>query len=125
MSIVIHHAASVGDDWDEVLAELTRAFQVTRAAALAGDPVAYVVDNDDLLGRRGPGRAMVATGLLSAARTAALEGVKSGWSVNVIALGEGADPGLVEEWVAHLESSPLVTGELLHIGPEHLGKALP
>jgi hypothetical protein len=125
VSGVIHRAEPVGDDWDAVLAELTRAFEVTRAAAQAGDPVVYVVDNDDLLGRRGPGRAMVATGLLSAARTAALEGAKSGWTVNVIALGEGADPALVDEWAGHFLRSPGITGELLHVGPGHLGKALP
>jgi hypothetical protein len=125
VSTVIHRAEPVADDWDEVLAELTRAFEVTRAAAQAGDPVVYVVDNDDLLGRSGPGRAMVATGLLSAARTSALEGVKSGWTVNVIALGTDADEALVEEWAGYFLRSPGVTGELLHVGPDHLGKALP
>lgn len=123
--MVIHRCGQVGDDWDEVLRELTRAFEATRAAAQAGDSVVYVVDNDDLLGRRGPGRAMVATGLLSAARTAALEGVKDGWTVNVIAVDEGADAAHVEVWAGHLERSPGVTGELLRIGPGHLGKALP
>ncbi len=125
MSVVIHRCGEVGDEWEGVLGELTRAFEVTRAAALVGDPVVYVIDNDDLLGRRGPGRAMVATGLLSAARTAALEGTKTAWTVNVIAVTDGADPTLVEVWAGHLERSPGITGELLRIGPGHLGKALP
>jgi hypothetical protein len=123
--MVIHRCQPVRDDWEGVLAELTRAFQATRAAAQAGDPVIYVVDNDDLLGRNGPGRSMVATGLLSAARTAALEGVSAGWTVNVIALGDGVEPALIDEWADLLSRSPGVTGELIHIGPDHLGKALP
>ena len=125
MSVVIHRPGEIGDDWDQVLAELTRAFEVTRAAAQAGDPVVYVVHGDDLLGRRGPGRAMVATGLLSAARTAALEGAKVGWTVNVIAVGDGVESTLIQEWAGHLERSPDITGELLRVAPGHLGKALP
>ncbi len=123
--MVIHRPGEVGDDWDQVMAELTLAFEVTRAAAQAGDPVVYVVHGDDLLGRRGPGRAMLANGLLSAARTAALEGVKEGWTVNVIAAPDGLESSRIEEWAAYLEASPEITGELLHVGPGHLGKALP
>ncbi len=123
--MVIHRCGPVGDDWEQVLGELTRAFEVTRAAAQAGDPVVYVIDNDDLLGRRGPGRAMVATGLLSAARTAALEGIRDGWTVNVIAVSDDTKDEAVDAWIARLEQSPAVTGELLRIGPGHLGKALP
>ncbi len=123
--MVIHRCGPVGDDWEQVLGELTRAFEVTRAAAQAGDPVVYVIDNDDLLGRRGPGRAMVATGLLSAARTAALEGIRDGWTVNVIAVSDATKDEAVDAWIARLEQSPAVTGELLRIGPGHLGKALP
>jgi 3-oxoacyl-[acyl-carrier protein] reductase len=57
------------------------------------------VHNDDLLGRRGAGRAMVATGLLSAARTAAVELVKSGVPVNVLAVEDETDPSTVARWV--------------------------
>ena len=76
----IHWAEPVSDDWPAVSAELRRAFEMSRAAAVAGESLVYVVRNDDLLGRRGPGNAMVATGLVSAARTAALEGARKGWT---------------------------------------------
>jgi len=122
----IHRAHPVGDDWAEVRAELERAFQMSRAAAQAEQSFVYVVHHDDLLGRRGPGNAMVATGLLSAARTAALEGAKKGWTANVVAYDDEARPDLVEGWAERLvEDSNGVTGELIRIGPTHLGKALP
>ncbi|MEX2251364.1 MAG: hypothetical protein WD895_04735 [Acidimicrobiia bacterium] len=115
----------MSDDWGEVLAALTRAFEASRAAAQAGDSIVYVVHNDDLLGRRGAGKAMLATGLLSAARTAALEGIRDGWTVNVLAVSEGTDPETAVDWASHLVESSDVTGELLRIGPDHIGKALP
>lgn len=121
----IFWAADVGDDWPDVLTELTRAFEVSRAAAQAGESFVYVVRNDDLLGRRGTGNAMVATGLLSAARTAALEGSRKGWTVNVVAFDQDADEGQVRVWAARLLESEGVTGDLVHVGPGHLGKALP
>ena len=122
---MIHWAPEVSDDWDQVLAALTRAFEASRAAAQAGDSIVYVVHNDDLLGRRGPGKAMLATGLLSAARTAALEGIRDGWTVNVVAFSNGSDPNTVTDWAEQLVASSDMTGEVLRIGPDHIGKALP
>lgn len=121
----IHHAAEVGDDWTEVRAELERAFQMSRRAAQAEESFVFVVHNDDLLGRRGAGNAMVATGLLSAARTAAIEGSRKGWTANVIAHDEDAPPEEVERWAQSMLDSHGVTGEVIRLGPGHLGKALP
>lgn len=116
---------ATGDGWTEVAAELTEAFHLAKHAASSGRPVVFVVHNDDLLGRNGPGRAMVATGLLSAARTAALEHRKTGLAVNVVAREEGTDPSLIAHWCGLLMDGELPTGELIHLGSEHLGKALP
>lgn len=122
----IHHAREVGDHWTEVKAELDRAFQMSRAAAQAGESFVFVIHHDDLLGRRGAGNAMVATGLLSAARTAAIEGSRRGWTANVVAFDDDADPEVVEEWAERLAGdSRGVTGELIRLGVSHLGKALP
>jgi hypothetical protein len=121
---VVFWAGDVGDDWGEISAELARAFEVSRNAAQAGSSLVYVVHENDLLGRRGPGNAMVATGLLSAARTAAIEGSRQGWTVNVIAFDEGAEMSEAEEWANRLILSGAITGELLRIGPGHIGKAL-
>jgi hypothetical protein len=118
-------AEEVADDWEAVRGELGRIFSLSRTAAQAEESFVFVVRNDDLLGRRGAGNAMVACGLLSAARTAALEGVRKGWSVNVVAYDEGTDRERVESWTGRLLDSAGVTGELVRIGAGHLGKALP
>jgi len=122
----IHWAKPVSDNWIEVRDELERAFELSRKAAQDEESFVYVVHHDDLLGRRGPGQAMVATGLLSAARTAAIEGSRKGWTANVIAYDDGADEEMVERWAERLAGeSEGVTGELIRIGSSHLGKALP
>ncbi|HZD24448.1 MAG TPA: hypothetical protein VE569_13775 [Acidimicrobiia bacterium] len=122
----IFRASQIGDDWDEVREELQLAFQMSRTAAQNEESFVFVVHHDDLLGRRGAGNAMVATGLLSAARTAAIEGSRKGWTANVIAYDDETDPDLVDVWAKRLgEDSPGVTGELIRLGPSHLGKALP
>ncbi|HIE22411.1 MAG TPA: hypothetical protein EYP73_07430 [Acidimicrobiia bacterium] len=118
-------AEEVPDDWEAVRDELERIFSLSRAAAQAEESFVFAVRNDDLLGRHGAGNAMVACGLLSAARTAALEGVRKGWSVNVVAYEEGTDRDRVESWASRLLDSAGVTGELVRIGAGHLGKALP
>lgn len=122
----IHWANQVGDDWVEVRNELERAFTVSREAAREDRSFVYVIHHDDLLGRRGPGNAMVAAGLLSAARTAAIEGSRKGWTANVVAYDEGADRAKVEAWAKRMAANADgVTGELIRVGPGHLGKALP
>ncbi len=121
----IHWTKQVSDEWADIKAELDRAFQMSRLAAQAEESFVYVVHNDDLLGRRGAGNAMVATGLLSAARTAAIEGSRKGWTVNVIAHDDDADQEQVRDWASQMLDSNGATGELIRIGSSHLGKALP
>jgi hypothetical protein len=118
-------ASQVGDRWSDVLAELNRAFQMSRTAARTEESFVYVVRSDDLLGRSGPGSAMVAAGLLSAARTAAIEGSQKGWTANVVAFDDEVDRDVVERWADRLLDSDGVTGEVIRVGPGHLGKALP
>lgn len=122
----IHRARMVSDDWAEVRDELTRAFDFARTAAKAGEDFVFVVHHDDLLGRRGAGNAMVATGLLSAARTAAIEGSRQGWTANVVAYDDDSDPSLIDLWAERLAGEPAgLAGELIRVGSSHLGKALP
>jgi hypothetical protein len=121
----IHWAKDVSDDWSEVRAELRRAFEMSRQAAQDGDSFVYVVHHDNLLGRSGAGNAMVATGLLSAARTAAIEGSRKGWTANVVAYDDDSSREDVERWANWMLNSHSVTGELVRVGSSHLGKALP
>jgi hypothetical protein len=118
---------AVGDDWEAVLAEFEEAFALTREALAAGAPVVYVVDQRDLLGQRGVGAAMIATGLLSGARSAAFEMRRAGVPVNVLATEEATLPAAVAGWAARFaEAVPGgPTGELVRLGGDHVGKALP
>lgn len=117
----------IGDDWEGVAAQFREAFESTRRALGAGAPVVYVVDQRDLLGQRGPGAAMAAAGLLSGARAAAFEMRRAGIPVNVVATEECTPPEAVAAWVGRLldpgPSGP--TGELVRLGGDHLGRALP
>jgi len=123
VSGLIHWAEDVDEDWASVLAELTRAFEAARSVAQGEESIVYVVRQDDLLGRRGAGNAMVACGLLSAARTAALEGSRKGWTANVVAFDEG-DRSVVEGWADQLLEDGSVNGELIRVGSGHIGKTL-
>ncbi len=116
---------ALGDKWEDVLDEMTEAFVLSREAARAGAPVVYVVESADLLGRRGAGKAMVATGILSAARDLAQETVRAGIPVNVLATDESTDPQVVANWIARLLDRPGTTGELIRLGSTHLARALP
>jgi hypothetical protein len=125
LSGVIHWAEQVGESWQEILGALTQAFELSRTTAQAEQSIVFVLRQDDLLGRRGPGNAMIATGLLSAARTAALEGSRKGWTANVVAYDEDADREKVQAWAEMLLETGDVTGELVRVGPGHVGKTLP
>lgn len=122
---VVFFAKRVTDEWESVLSELTVAFEMTRHAFREETPVVYVIHQADLLGQRGPGPAMVATGLLSGARTAAIEGRKPGVPVNVLAIEGDEPPEVVGTWCRRLLESDGPTGELVRLGGDHLGKALP
>jgi len=115
----------IGEDWDAVAHELSEAFRLTQEAVQAGAPVVYVVAGEDLLGQRGVPAAMIATGLLSAARTTAVETARAGIPINVLAPFSEADPGDVVAWALRLLNRTGVTGEVIRLGSKHLGKALP
>jgi len=122
---VVFQPTEVDDDWDHVAAELRSAFEATKPAAIAGLPVVYIVFSDALLGRTGTGNAMVATGLLSAARTLAAELKRDGVPVNVLGINSETPVDAIVTWVGHLLESGGPTGELVQLGGAQIGKALP
>lgn len=113
------------EDFDTVREELVESFRLTKQAAAAGAPIVYVVCYADLMGQRGPLRAMLANGLLSAARSMGMEGLRGGRTANAVAFDEGSEAGTVAPWVAALLGTSDVTGEIVTIGPRHLGKVIP
>ena len=70
-------------DWGEVETALTDAFRRAQAAARDGEPVIFVLAQEDLLGQRGAPGAILANALLSGMRTLAAEGVQA----NAVAVG--------------------------------------
>ncbi|MGH8957206.1 MAG: hypothetical protein ACRDVK_00880 [Acidimicrobiia bacterium] len=113
----------VSDRWQDVRAELEEAFFLTKAAATEGEPIVFVVRGDDLLGRDGIGAAIVATAILSGARTASLELKES--AVNTLAIEQESSLETISIWVRHLLTDAGPRGELVRLGGTHLGKALP
>jgi hypothetical protein len=117
--------AAISDDWEDIRGELSDAFEASQRAVKVGAPIVYIVDGDDLLGRNGAGRAMVACGVLSAARTGAIESRMSGVGVNIIAVEADTATHVVGSWVKALAKPKGPQGELIRLGGDHLGKALP
>lgn len=113
-------------DWAETLDGLTHLFRRAKAAAEQGASVVFVVSVDALLGRTGALDAMAASGVVSAARTLALESKKQGAVVNCVATTESTPPDEAARWiVALLGASPEgPTGELIQLGGGQIGKAL-
>jgi hypothetical protein len=122
---VVFQVNEVDDDWAHIATEMKAAFDATRPAAIAGHPVVYVVSSDALLGRTGAGNAMVATGLLSAARTLAAEMARAGVPVNVLGVTAETPAAMIATWVRHLLEAGGPTGELVQLGGAQIGKALP
>ncbi|MFP3913917.1 MAG: hypothetical protein ACLFWM_03510 [Actinomycetota bacterium] len=121
----VFEATSQVASWREAREVLLGAFRISQGAARAEAPIVYVVHGHDLLGRRGAASAVMATGLLSAARTAALELSRKGAPVNVVAVDDDTSPSVVARWVTRLTERDGPTGELVHLHPDHMGKALP
>lgn len=119
-------APRAASTWTETLDGLARLFHRAKAAAEQGVSVVFVVSVDALLGRTGPLDAMAATGVVSAARTLALESKKQGAVVNCVATAELTPPDETARWIIRLlEASPDgPTGELIQLGGGQVGKAL-
>lgn len=122
---VVFQQADVGAEWGDVADELRAAFDVSKPAAISGNPLVYIVSSDALLGRTGTGNAMVAAGLLSAARTLAAEMRRAGVPVNVLGIGDDTPSETIATWVSLLLEQGGPTGELVQLGGGQIGKALP
>jgi threonine dehydrogenase-like Zn-dependent dehydrogenase len=121
----VFDATAPVDTWEEAREVLMGAFALSGETARAEASFVYVVHSDDLLGRRGAPSAIVATGLLSGARTAAIELSRKGAVVNVVAVGDDTRPDVTARWVARLLEPDGPTGEVVRLDPVHIGKALP
>ena len=110
--------AHAPEDFAGVETALLDAFRRSQAAARDGEPIVYVLSQEDLLGQRGVPGAMLANALLSGMRTLAAEG----HSANAVAVGPDADPEDLQHWIAELEAGRGVKGELVRVHAAHVGK---
>jgi NAD(P)-dependent dehydrogenase (short-subunit alcohol dehydrogenase family) len=119
--LVLHQAPV--SDVAAVGRALDHAFYAVREAVPAGRPVIVVVRDDDLLGQRSPEDAALAAALLGMVRALAMEGARRGWQVNAVSHGDGGGP--LEETIRWLGTVPGVTGQLLRVTTDHLGRVWP
>jgi hypothetical protein len=113
---------SLGEDHHRVADALTDAFSQMRAGVLAGRPVVVLLDDRDLLGQGTIADAAVATGMLGLVRAFALEGAREGWQVNAVT-HRGEQEQL--DATAELLASGGLSGQLIRIGTDHLGRVWP
>lgn len=120
-------AAPIGHgSWRSLAEALTSVYRTARAAAGDGSSVVFLVSADALLGRTGALDAMASMGVVSAARTLALELRKQGAVANCLATTPDTPAAEVVRWSLRLlETGPDgPSGELLQLGGIQIGKAL-
>ena len=115
---MIYHQPDAPADFAGVEAALLDAFHQSQAAARNQEPIVYVLRQKDLLGQDTVLGAILAGALLSAVKTLAAENNVA----NAVAVGDV--PAHAEHWIAILHDQTDVTGELIRLGPGHVGKAL-
>ncbi len=106
------------DDFAGVETALLDAFKRSQAAARDGEPIVFVLSQEDLLGQRGVPGAILANALLSGMRTLAAEGHRA----NAVAVGPDADAEDLQHWISELEAGRGVSGELVRVHAAHVGK---
>ena len=106
------------EDFEGVEAALADAFRRSQEAAREGEPIVFVLSQEDLLGQRSVPGAILANALLSGMRTLAAEGHRA----NAVAVGTDADPEDLQHWIAQLEAGRGVAGELVRVHAAHVGK---
>lgn len=112
-------------DWQSVEDELTDAFLLAQQASAADAPIVFVVDSDAMLGRAGALDSMVATGLVSGARTLAFEGVRKDRYVGIIATDRSEKSGDLARAVRFAVASRAGHGQVVALGTGHVGAMLP
>lgn len=121
---IVFAPAPVGD-WAEAEDQLTKAFTLSKEAALVDAPVVYVLDAKAALGRASALNSAVAVGLVAAGRCVAFEGQRRGQYATVVAFDEETDLSSVEEAVRFAVTSKAALGQTIMLGKEHMGAMLP
>jgi hypothetical protein len=108
-------------DWQAVEDELSEAFVLAQEASAVGAPVVFVVDSDTMLGRGAPLDSMVATGLVSGARSLAFEGLRKERYVGILATDRSDSAGNLAAAVHFAIASRAGHGQVITLGTGHAG----
>jgi hypothetical protein len=111
--------------WQAAEDRLANAFSLSRACASQNAPIVFLVRSADVRGSRGPLPAAVACALISAARSLAIEGLKTRHYVNVVATDDTTSAEDVAAVVSLVLERPVMTGELIDVGTQKLGRVQP
>jgi hypothetical protein len=122
---VVFVAGTGMPDWPAAEDELAEAFRLAQDASVAGAPVVFVVETDAMLGRAAPLDAMVATGLVSGARTLAFEGLRKDRYVGIVATDRRESAGELGEAVRFAIASRAGHGQVITLGTGHAGAMFP
>lgn len=112
-------------DWTAAEEELAWAFQLAQQASIAEAPIVFVVDSEAMLGRAAPLDSMVATGLVSGARTLAFEGLRKGRYVGILATDRSEMAGHLGDAVRFAVETRAGHGQVITLGTGHAGAMLP
>lgn len=121
MGFVHDASASEPGTWEELEAELDSVFAGTQQAVRDGQPIVYVVHEPSMWGHTSPLRSALATALLGAMRSAAVELARSGGAANVLAVDEDTDGGRVARTLDWLLAGD-ISGAVVTAGTAHLGR---
>ena len=110
------------DGLDELEPALVDAFTRSRDAVTAGRPVVIVVRDGALLGHAEPADSAFANALVGIARALATEGVRDGWTINVLAVTDATSDADRAAWLDRLALGDGASGALVRLGDLHLGR---
>ncbi len=108
--------------WDELEADLLRAYRLSRQAMTARAPVVYVLDGPSVYGHGSPLRSALATGLLGGVRSLAAEGRCHGIAAHAVTVDATVDAPARAAAVAALLRDRPATGQLVHCDAVHVGR---
>jgi hypothetical protein len=123
--LVFMAAPPADEGFAAIEGELLDCYRLSQRAAGDGAPVVYLLSSRDLLGQEGVPGGIVAGAILSGMRALAMEGARTGVRANAIAFAEPVDPPAVARWIAAVLRDGSVTGQLVRLGADHLGKVVP
>jgi hypothetical protein len=120
-NVVIRNEALL--ELDDLGGALASVFAQVQQAITEEDSVVMTVLSEDLLGHRSPEGGAYVNALIGLARSAAFEGARLGWKVNVVAHPSSLD--LSDAEAIEAVSADGLSGQVITLGSGCVGKVIP